>query len=145
MKIVATSGCFDLIHPGHLRLFAHMRRLAGEDGLVVVLMNTDSYIRGWKKREPAMLEGDRLEVLAALRDVDVVIPTRHENPCHLIGVIQPDIWVKGNDYGTDIPEALTLTGYGGKLELVDTGYRVHSGDIRARIEKNRRLTHGASS
>ena len=128
--IVATSGCFDILHPGHIRLFEHMRELAGPYGSVVVFLNTDTYIRNKKGYEPRMNYLERKEMLKALKWIDLVLPLRQPTPERVIEIMQPDIWVKGCDYGKEnAPEALTVESYGGKVHFVNVGYDRHSSDI----------------
>lgn len=127
--IVATSGCFDIIHPGHVRLFEYMREFAGPYGSVVVFLNVDEYIRDIKGHEPRMSYEERKEVLKALRAIDLVLPLRQPTPELMIQLLHPDVWVKGCDYGRDIPETLTVESYGGKVHFVNVGYERHSGDI----------------
>jgi len=129
-KVVGTSGCFDIIHPGHTRLFEHMRELAGLYGRVVVFLNVDEYIRDIKGHEPRMSYEERKEVLLALRWIDLVLPLRQLTPELLIDIVRPNIWVKGCDYGPEnAPETLTVENYGGIVKFVNVGYSRHSGDI----------------
>lgn len=67
---VLTLGSFDLIHPGHLRLFSWCRALAGARGLVVATVNSDAFIESYKGRPPVMGEAERQQVVQALADVD---------------------------------------------------------------------------
>jgi glycerol-3-phosphate cytidylyltransferase len=71
-KLVYTAGTFDLLHVGHVRLLKACRSIAGEDGLVVVALNTDEFIREYKGEHPVMPFAERREMLLALRTVDRV-------------------------------------------------------------------------
>jgi D-beta-D-heptose 7-phosphate kinase / D-beta-D-heptose 1-phosphate adenosyltransferase len=117
-RIGFTNGCFDLIHPGHVALFAKAR--AACDRLVVGL-NSDASVRALKgETRPVQNEAARAAVLASLASVDLVILFAEETPIRLIEAIRPDMLAKGADYtieqvvGADIVQA-----YGGRILLVD--------------------------
>ena len=108
-RIVFTNGVFDLLHPGHLRYLQHARALG--DALVVGV-NTDRSVRAIKgESRPVTAEQERVEILAALSCVDIVVLFDEETPYELIERIQPDVLVKGADWpeesmiGRDIVEA----------------------------------------
>ena len=140
MKIVATSGIFDLIHGGHIVLFSEMRKLAGPDGLVVVLLNDDSYIKG--PNRPLLPMEERLSILRAMRDIDIVIPFKSFLPCNMISFIEPTFWVKGDEYLYNetykgiLPETPIVELCGGKVILINSGITTHSSDIINRIRGN---------
>jgi rfaE bifunctional protein nucleotidyltransferase chain/domain len=96
-RIVFTNGCFDLIHPGHVRYLAAAKRL-GE--VLVVGLNSDRSVRRLAKgrNRPLVPEHDRAEVLAALEMVDFVVVFDEETPLELIRRVQPDVLVKGGDW-----------------------------------------------
>jgi D-beta-D-heptose 7-phosphate kinase/D-beta-D-heptose 1-phosphate adenosyltransferase len=97
--IVFTNGVFDLIHPGHLRYLQAARRLG--DALVVGV-NSDRSVRANKgPSRPLNPEAERAEVLAALWCVDCAVVFDEETPHALITLIQPDVLVKGADWGED--------------------------------------------
>lgn len=98
-KLVFTNGCFDLIHPGHLRYLAEARALGDR---LVVAVNADQTVARLKgnKRPLTPLE-ERIEVLAALSVVDYVIPFEEETPAQVIGELVPDVLVKGGDWSID--------------------------------------------
>jgi len=98
-KIVATNGCFDLLHVGHVRYLAAARALG--DALVIAI-NSDRTVRGLKgEGRPVINEGERAEILAALRQVDYVTIFDDLSPRSLIAELLPDVLVKGGDYGLD--------------------------------------------
>lgn len=117
MRIVATSGCFDVLHAGHVSLLSRMRELAGEDGLVIVLLNKDDYVRRAKgDGRPVNKLEHRMAVLLALRAVDIVLPFGADEPSDMIHWIEPDIWMKGPEYaGQEIPEIAAMAGHGGEV------------------------------
>jgi rfaE bifunctional protein nucleotidyltransferase chain/domain len=96
-KVVFTNGCFDLLHPGHVRYLEEARSLG--DALVVGV-NTDASVRRLHKGagRPVTPEGDRATVLAALSCVDRLVLFGEDTPLELITALQPDVLVKGGDY-----------------------------------------------
>lgn len=110
--VVATGGCFDLLHAGHVSLLQAARSLG--DCLIVCLNSDDSVRRLKGEGRPLNHEADRVDILAALGCVDAVTVFTEDTPCAVLGRIQPDIWVKGGDYdGRDLPEAALLEDWGG--------------------------------
>jgi D-glycero-beta-D-manno-heptose 1-phosphate adenylyltransferase len=98
-RLVFTNGCFDLIHPGHVRCLAEARALGD---LLVVAVNSDRSVRGNKGPErPLVPERDRAEVLAALASVDYVTIFDEPTPRELIARVLPNILVKGADWALD--------------------------------------------
>jgi len=98
-KIVYTGGTFDLFHSAHVRFLKACRRLAGQDGEVIVALNTDAFIQAYKGKPPIMSFAERKEVLLACKYVDGVIPNfsgADSKPC--IGSVQPDLIVIGDDW-----------------------------------------------
>jgi rfaE bifunctional protein nucleotidyltransferase chain/domain len=97
--IVFTNGVFDLLHVGHLRYLQQARTLG--DALIVGL-NSDRSVRANKgPQRPITPEEERAEVLEALSCVDGVVFFDEETPHDLIAAIQPDVLVKGADWGED--------------------------------------------
>ncbi len=95
-KLVATNGCFDLLHPGHVRYLGAARSLG--DALVVGV-NGDASVRELKgKDRPLNNERDRAEVLAALEDVDLVTIFPDVRATAFLEAAAPAIYVKGGDY-----------------------------------------------
>lgn len=98
-KVVFTNGVFDLVHAGHIRYLAAARALG--DGLIVGV-NSDRSVRANKGPErPINPEHERAEVLAALGCVDAVVIFDEDTPHDIISAVQPDILVKGADWGPD--------------------------------------------
>jgi len=98
-KLVATNGCFDILHPGHVD---YLKRAQELGDYLVVLVNTDESVQRLKGPERPINPLDhRMIMLAALECVDWVVPFNEDTPRDLIGRILPDILVKGGDY-TDI-------------------------------------------
>jgi len=118
LRIGFTNGCFDLLHPGHVRLLAAAR--AACDRLVLGLNGDASVTRLKGAGRPVQPVEARAEVLAALEAVDLVVVFDEDTPLELIARVQPTVLVKGGDYtrdqvvGRDLVESL-----GGEVVLVD--------------------------
>ena len=98
-RVVFTNGCFDLLHPGHIRCLEQARALGD---LLIVAINSDASVRRMKGAErPVMPEGERAEVLAALAAVDYVTVFEEDTPREIIARLVPDVLVKGGDWGPD--------------------------------------------
>ncbi|OBB40226.1 MULTISPECIES: PfkB family carbohydrate kinase [unclassified Mycobacterium] len=118
-RLVATGGCFDLLHTGHVRLLRQARDLG--DALVV-LLNSDASVRALKgPRRPVVADRDRARVLAALACVDAVVVFDERSPEAALEQLRPDVWVKGGDYTeADLPEAGVVRRHGGEVVLLPT-------------------------
>jgi D-beta-D-heptose 7-phosphate kinase / D-beta-D-heptose 1-phosphate adenosyltransferase len=116
---VATGGCFDLLHTGHVRLLHQARQLG--DALFV-LLNSDASVRALKGQgRPVMTDQDRARVLSALACVDAVVIFDELSPERALDQLRPDVWVKGGDYTeADLPEADIVRRHGGEIVLLPT-------------------------
>lgn len=111
---VFTNGVFDLLHRGHCELLRDARALGGS---LVVAVNTDESVRrlGKGAGRPFNSAFDRASVLAALRDVDLVVTFDEDTPCELLARLRPEIYVKGGDYDVArLPEAALVSSWGGR-------------------------------
>jgi rfaE bifunctional protein nucleotidyltransferase chain/domain len=98
-RVVFTNGCFDLLHPGHVRYLAAARALG--DALVVGL-NSDISVRALKGvGRPILNEQERAEVLSALESVNYLTIFAEETPRELIARLLPDVLVKGGDWAVE--------------------------------------------
>jgi D-beta-D-heptose 7-phosphate kinase/D-beta-D-heptose 1-phosphate adenosyltransferase len=115
--VVATGGCFDLLHAGHVRTLEAARALG--DALVVCL-NSDSSVRRLKGPDrPLVPQADRAAVLEALGCVDAVTVFDEDTPEQALLRLRPHLWVKGGDYeGAVLPEERVLSAWGGRAVLV---------------------------
>jgi D-beta-D-heptose 7-phosphate kinase / D-beta-D-heptose 1-phosphate adenosyltransferase len=115
--VVATGGCFDLLHTGHIRTL-HAARALGD--CLVVCLNSDRSVRRLKGPDrPINHQTDRAELLTALRCVDAVAVFDTDTPIPLLDRLRPDLWVKGGDYTADgLPEADTVRAWGGRAVVV---------------------------
>jgi rfaE bifunctional protein nucleotidyltransferase chain/domain/rfaE bifunctional protein kinase chain/domain len=118
-RLVATGGCFDLLHPGHVSL---LRRARAMGDALVVCLNSDASVRRLKgPHRPIVPARDRARLLIALSSVDAVVVFDESAPSALLERLRPDVWVKGGDYtGVDLPEAAVVRGYGGEIALIPT-------------------------
>ena len=114
---MATGGCFDLLHRGHIELLEAARGLG--DGLVVCL-NSDASVRRAKGPDrPVVGQEDRARVLAALAAVDAVLIFDEDTPAAVLRELRPEIWVKGSDYADrPLPEAEAVEAVGGEVVLL---------------------------
>ena len=98
-RVVFTNGCFDILHPGHIRMLEKARSLG--DALVVGI-NSDPSVQEIKgPQRPVIPENERAELLAALEAVDFVTVFDEATPRELIAEILPAVLVKGSDWGPD--------------------------------------------
>ena len=116
-RVVFTNGCFDLLHAGHLHLLERARALGD---LLVVGINDDRSVQRLKGLgRPLTSQGDRAELLSALRCVDYVTVFKESTPLRLIKVVKPDVLVKGADYALDeVVGRDVVEQYGGRVERV---------------------------
>ena len=115
--VVATGGCFDLLHPGHVRTLQEARALGD---CLVVCLNSDASARALKgPGRPVVGQEDRAAVLRALSCVDGVVIFDEETPAAALERLRPHIWAKGADYANrELPEAGVLAGWGGEVVLL---------------------------
>jgi len=122
-RVVFTNGCFDILHPGHIRMLEKARSLG--DALIVAI-NSDPSVREVKgPQRPVISEGERAEVLAAMQAVDFVTVFAEPTPRELIAEILPDVLVKGSDWGPDeIVGRQEVEAAGGEVKLLplEPGY-----------------------
>jgi D-beta-D-heptose 7-phosphate kinase/D-beta-D-heptose 1-phosphate adenosyltransferase len=115
--VVATGGCFDLLHAGHVHLLETARRLGD---CLIVCLNSDVSVRRLKGPDrPVVPEHDRAAVLHALASVDAVAVFDEDTPQALLERLRPDVFAKGADYGTtDLPEAGAVARWGGQAVVL---------------------------
>ncbi|GAA1156977.1 hypothetical protein GCM10009606_38700 [Nocardioides aquiterrae] len=115
--VVATGGCFDLLHAGHVATLRAARALGD---CLVVCLNSDASVRRLKgDTRPLVPQADRARVLEALEPVDAVVVFDEDTPLAAIRGLRPDVWAKGGDYaGSDLPEAALLDEWGGQAVVL---------------------------
>jgi rfaE bifunctional protein nucleotidyltransferase chain/domain/rfaE bifunctional protein kinase chain/domain len=116
-RVVATGGCFDLLHAGHVSMLREARRLGD---CLIVCLNSDASVRALKGPDrPLVPAEDRARVLAALECVDAVAIFDELTPVALLDRLWPDVWVKGADHSAvDLVEADTVRRHGGEVVLL---------------------------
>ncbi len=117
--VVATNGCFDILHVGHLRYLESSKKLGD---ILVVGLNSDSSVRLLKgSNRPINSEQDRAALLAALKPVDYVVIFDDKDACKFLQAVQPNIYTKGADYAntTKWSEYQLAKDLGIKIELID--------------------------
>jgi rfaE bifunctional protein nucleotidyltransferase chain/domain len=115
--VVATGGCFDLLHAGHVGLLESARRIG--DCLIVCVNSDESITRRKGPGRPLTPLHDRTRVLAGLGSVDAVAVFEEDTPVALLNRLRPDVWVKGGDYAVEeLPEADVVRAWGGQAVVL---------------------------
>ncbi|MDP9792722.1 rfaE bifunctional protein nucleotidyltransferase chain/domain/rfaE bifunctional protein kinase chain/domain [Catenuloplanes nepalensis] len=116
--VVATGGCFDLLHAGHLATLRAARKLGD---CLIVCLNSDAGVSALKGPDrPLTAQQDRAALLAALDCVDAVVIFDEPTPEAVLTRLRPDVWVKGGDYSGDaeLPESALVRRLGGRTVIV---------------------------
>lgn len=115
---VATNGCFDILHVGHVRYLQKTKALADYS---IVMLNSDSSVRLLKgEGRPINNENDRAELLIALSYVDYVVLFEERSPAKLLEKIKPNIYTKGADYSLEtLPERDVVLKNNIKVEFIE--------------------------
>ncbi|NLH50190.1 MAG: D-glycero-beta-D-manno-heptose 1-phosphate adenylyltransferase [Myxococcales bacterium] len=114
-RLVFTNGCFDILHIGHVRLFAQART-AGD--VLIVAINSDDSIRRLEKGDerPIHPQDDRAALLAAFAAIDYLTIFDEDTPIPLLDLIRPDVLVKGGDWGPhQVVGRELVESYGGRV------------------------------
>ena len=117
-RIVFTNGCFDLLHPGHVRFLEKARSLGD---LLVVALNGDASVTSIKGRSrPVLSQQDRAEIMSALSCVDFVTTFEEKTPQRIIKGLVPDVLAKGGDWAPDqIVGRKVVESNGGEVVSID--------------------------
>ncbi len=114
--VVATGGCFDVLHDGRRHLLQAARAMG--DCLVVLLNSDDSVARLKGVARPLVPQAQRAAMLSAFACVDAVVVFDEDTPAELLERVRPHLWVKGGDYGhTELPETAVIERHGGQVVL----------------------------
>ena len=136
LRIVATNGCFDLLHVGHLRYLAEARR---RGDFLWLGLNGDDSVRALKgEGRPVNTEADRAEILAALRVVDAVTIFPEVRAVNFLAAVRPRLYVKGGDYAPaqlDADERAVLEQVGSEIEILQLVPGKSTTSTLARIKK----------
>lgn len=121
-KVVFTNGCYDILHPGHIRLLESCRSMGD---VLILALNSDSSVARLKgSTRPLIAETDRAALAQALEAVDAVTTFDEDTPRELIGEVLPDILVKGSDWSHFVAGREEVEAAGGEVRLVplEPGY-----------------------
>jgi rfaE bifunctional protein nucleotidyltransferase chain/domain len=112
-KVVFTNGCYDILHPGHIRLLESARSLGD---ILILALNTDASVQRLKgPTRPLVSQDERAELAAALQAVDAVTFFDEDTPRELIAAVLPDILVKGADWSHFIAGREEVEAAGGRV------------------------------
>src|SRR5580765_4382726 len=112
-RVVFTNGCYDLLHPGHIRLLEQARTLGD---VLILALNSDASVRRMKgPSRPLIPEDERAEMALALEAVDAVTLFDEETPRELIAAVLPDVLIKGADWAHFIAGREEVEAAGGKV------------------------------
>ena len=137
-RVVLANGCFDTLHVGHTRYLSGAKR---EGDVLVVAVNEDSSVHGLKgPGRPILEEQARAQLVASLRDVDLVVLFTEPNVESLLEELRPDVHAKGTDYTTEtVPERAVSHRLGIRVTIVGDP-KDHS--TRAFLDAVRKGPHG---
>jgi len=114
--VVFTNGCYDLLHPGHIRLLEQAR---SRGDVLVLGLNTDASVRRSKgPSRPVLTETERAEIATALAAVDAVVFFDEETPRDLIAGLLPDVLVKGADWSHFVAGREEVEAAGGQVVTI---------------------------
>ncbi len=111
--VVFTNGCYDLLHPGHIRLLERARSLG--DVLILALNSDQSVRRAKGEGRPLIPEVERAELATALEAIDAVTLFDEDTPRELIAALLPDVLVKGADWAHFIAGKEEVEAAGGRV------------------------------
>jgi len=133
-RVVFTNGCFDLVHPGHVRYLTAARGLGD---VLVVGLNDDASVRRLKGApRPYLSVSERAEVLAGLEAVDHVVVFSDDTPRALVRTLGPDVLVKGADWAeADIVGRDEVVARGGRVERIDLVPGISTTELVRRIRQ----------
>jgi D-beta-D-heptose 7-phosphate kinase/D-beta-D-heptose 1-phosphate adenosyltransferase len=135
-RVVFTNGVFDLLHPGHVRYLGTARRLGD---VLIVGVNSDRSVRAIKAADrPFTPEDERAEILLSLSCVDAVLVFDDDTPRVVIEAIQPDVLVKGADWGPDaIVGREIVEGRGGRVVRIELAPGYSTSELIRRVRTAR--------
>ena len=130
-KVVFTNGCYDLLHPGHVRLLEAARALGDK---LILALNSDASVQRLKgPRRPILPESERAELAASLAAVDAVTLFDEETPHALLEALLPDVLVKGADWSHWVAGREIVEAAGGTVQILPLEPEYSTTDIVKRI------------
>lgn len=121
-RVVFTNGCYDVLHPGHIRLLEQARSLGD---ILILALNSDSSVARLKgPKRPLIAETERAELALGLEAVDAVTLFDEDTPRELIAAVLPDVLVKGADWAHFVAGREEVEAAGGEVRLIplEKGY-----------------------
>lgn len=121
-RVVFTNGCYDILHPGHIRLLEQARSLGD---LLILALNSDASVARIKgPKRPLISEKDRADLAIGLEAVDAVTLFDEDTPRELIAAVLPDVLVKGADWSHFVAGREEVEAAGGEVKLIplEKGY-----------------------
>jgi D-beta-D-heptose 7-phosphate kinase/D-beta-D-heptose 1-phosphate adenosyltransferase len=142
-RVVFTNGCFDLLHPGHIRILESARAMGD---VLIVGLNSDASVRQLKGvGRPVIAEGERGEILAAFETVDAVVIFDELTPRRVIARLLPDVLVKGGDWpGDQIVGRAEVESAGGRVVSIPVVPGYSTTAILERIREGARTSRAES-
>jgi D-beta-D-heptose 7-phosphate kinase/D-beta-D-heptose 1-phosphate adenosyltransferase len=136
-KVGFTSGVFDVLHRGH---FQSLKIAKAHCDVLIVALNTDRTVRSLKGNgRPVIACQYRMNIMNELSCVDVVTCFDEFTPSHIIRILQPDVYVKGDEYepgGKVMPEREVVEAYGGRIIYVKHEHDISTTKIIEEKKKN---------
>jgi rfaE bifunctional protein nucleotidyltransferase chain/domain len=121
-RVVFTNGCYDILHPGHIRLLEQARALGD---VLILALNSDSSVARLKgPKRPLISETERAALATQLEAVDAVTLFDEDTPRELIAAVLPDVLVKGADWSHFVAGREEVEAAGGEVRLIplEKGY-----------------------
>jgi rfaE bifunctional protein nucleotidyltransferase chain/domain len=142
-KVVFTNGCYDILHPGHIRLLERARSLGD---ILILALNTDSSVQRLKgPSRPFFDERARAELALHLEAVDAVVLFDEDTPRELIAAVLPDVLVKGADWAHFIAGREEVEAVGGQVLALPLEPGYSTTDIAGKILSNHRAESAAAT
>ncbi len=136
LTVVFTNGCYDILHPGHIRTLERARALGD---VLVLALNSDASVRRMKgPARPVVPERERAALACALEAVDAVTLFDEDTPRELIAALLPDILVKGSDWSHFVAGREEVEAAGGRVVLLplEPGYSTTATVERALVRRS---------
>jgi len=135
-RVAFTNGCFDILHPGHVRLLEQARALGD---VLIVGLNSDASVRRMKGPErPFFDEQSRAYLVSRLSAVDAVIIFHEDTPRDVIAALLPDVLVKGADWAHHIVGREEVEAAGGEVHTIPLEPGFSTTSIAERLASSRR-------